>query len=97
MNNHKYDTKGHHDTERKITAYQDDQVLSNNTTDSSLNRTDLSSLSNIDPDINYLNFNMAYTNTQYFHDQHFRDKFESNKKYKWLILILRVFLNILLN
>ena len=30
MNNHKHDTKGHRDTERKITADQDDQVLSNN-------------------------------------------------------------------
>ena len=31
VNNHKYDTKGHRNTKRKITADQDDQVLSNNT------------------------------------------------------------------
>ena len=73
MNNHKYDTKGHRDTKRKITADQDHQVLSNNTNDSFLNRT---ALSNIDPGINYLNSNMAYTNTRYFDDQHFRDKFK---------------------
>ena len=42
MNKHKYDTKGNRNTERKITSDQDDQVMSNNTNDSSLNRTDLS-------------------------------------------------------
>ena len=42
MNNHKHDTKGHRDTERKIIADHDDQVLSNNTKDSSLNRTEQS-------------------------------------------------------
>ena len=76
MNNHQYDTKGHRDTERKITA--DDQVLSNNTNDSSLNRTDLSALSNIVPGINHLNSSMAYTNTQYFDDQYVRDKLNLN-------------------
>ena len=35
MNNHKYDTKGHRNIERKITADQDDPILSNNTNDSS--------------------------------------------------------------
>ena len=54
-------------------------MLSNNTNDSSLNRTDLTALSNIDPDINYLNYNMTYTNTRYFDDQHFKDKFKSKK------------------
>ena len=85
MNHHKYDTKDHPNTERKITADEDDQILSNNTNDSSLNRTDLSTLSNIDPDINYLNYNMAYTNTRYFDDHHFKDKFKSNKKIQWFI------------
>ena len=89
MNHHKYDTKDHPNTERKITADEDDQILSNNTNDSSLNRTDISALSNVDPDINYLNYNMAYTNTWYFDDQHFKDKFKSYKKISMVHLNIR--------
>ena len=89
INNHKYDTKRHRDTERKITADQDYQTLSNNTNDSPLNRTDLSALSSIDPDINYLNSNMTYTNTRYFDDEHFRDQFKSNKNISMVHLNIR--------
>ena len=89
MNHHKYDTKCHRDTERKTTADQDDQVLSNNANDSSLDRTDLSALINIDLGINFLNSNMAYSNTRYFDDQYVRDKFKSNKNIAMVHLIIR--------
>ena len=63
--------------------------MSNNTNDSSLNRTDLSALSNIDPDISYLNYYMAYTNTRYFDDQQFKHKFKSNEKISMVHLNIR--------
>ena len=79
MTKYKYDTKGHRNTDRKIIADQNDHGLSNNSNNSSLNRTDQSVLRNIDPDMNYLSSNMTYTDTGYFDDQHFREKFKSNK------------------
>ena len=79
MNNYKHDTKGHRNTKRNTTVDHDAECLSNNTTYSSLNRTDPSALSNIDPDTNYLSWNTVYNNTRYFDDQYFRDKFKSNK------------------
>ena len=45
----------------------------------------VSALSNNDPDSNYLSSNMAYNNTHYFDDQHFRDKLKSNKIYQCFI------------
>ena len=74
MNNYKHDTKGHRNTKRNTMADHDAECLSNNTTYSCLNRTDLSALSNVDPDTNYLSSNMVYNNILYFDDQHFRDK-----------------------
>ena len=71
MNNYKHDIKCHRNTKRNTTADHDAECLSNNTTYSSLNRTDPSALINIDPDKNYLS-----CNTCYFDDQHFRDKFK---------------------
>ena len=79
MTKYKYDTKGHRNTGCKIIADQNDHGLSNNSNNSSLNRTDQSALRNIDPDINYLSSNMTPTDTGYFDDQHFRDQFKSNK------------------
>ena len=76
MNNSKYDTKGQSDTERKIVAYQD---LSDNTEISVLNRTDQSTLSNIDSVTNYMSSKMSYINIRYFDDHHFRDKLNSNQ------------------
>ena len=69
MTKYMYDTKGHRNTDR-----------TNNSNNSSLNRTDQSALRNIDPYMNYLSSNMTHTDTGYFEDQLFRDKFKSNKK-----------------
>ena len=79
MIKYKYDTKGHRNTDRKVIADQNDHGLSNNSNNSSLNRTDQSALRNNDPDMNYLSSNMTYTDSGYFDAQHFRDKFKSNK------------------
>ena len=43
-----------------------------------LNRTDQSSLNDIDPDLNYLGTDIRSINTQYFDNQTFRDKFKFN-------------------
>ena len=85
MNNYKHGTKGH----RNTTADNDAECLSNNTTYSSLNRTVPSVLSNIDPDTNYLSCNTVYNNTRYLDDQHFRDKFKSNKNISMFHLNIR--------
>ena len=45
MHNYKHDTKGHRNTKRNTTADHDAECLCNNTTYSSLNRTDPSALS----------------------------------------------------
>ena len=82
-------TKGHRNTKRNTMADHDAECLSNNTTYSCLNRTDLSALSNVDPDTNYLSSNMAYNNIRYFDDQHFRDKFKSKKNLSMLHLNIR--------
>ena len=69
MNNYKHDTKGHRNTKHNTIADHHAECLSNNTTYYSLNRTDASALSNIDPDTNYLSCNTVYNNTRYFDDQ----------------------------
>ena len=53
MNNYTYDTKGHGDNERKIIEDQNEHSLSDNTDISALNRTDQSTLSDIDYTICY--------------------------------------------
>ena len=71
MNNYKYDTKDHCDNESSTIGGQNDHALSDNTETSALNRTDQSTLTNIDPHINYLNTNMALINTQYYYDYYY--------------------------
>ena len=89
MNNYKLDTKGHCNNESRTIAGQNDNALSDITETSALNRTDRSALSNIDPDINYLNTNMKSINTQYYDDQQFRDKFKSNTNISMFHLNIR--------
>ena len=89
MTKYKYDTKGQRDTDRTIIADQNDHGLCNNSNNSSLNRTDQSALRNIDPDMNYLSSNMTHTDTGYFDDQHFREKFKSNKNMSMFHLNIR--------
>ena len=89
MTKYKYDNKGHRNTDRKIIAVQNVHGLSNNSNNSSLNRTDQSVLRNIDPDMNYLSSNMTHTDTGYFDDQHFREKFKLNKNMSMFHLNIR--------
>ena len=63
MTKYNYDAKGHCNTYHTLIADQNDHGLSNHSNNSSLNRTDQSALRNIDPDMNYLSSNMAYTDT----------------------------------
>ena len=92
MTKYKYDAKGstsYGNTDSKIIADQKDHGLSNTSNNSSLNRTDQSVLRNIDLDMNYRSANMAHTDTGYFDDQHFRDKFKSNKHMSMFHLNIR--------
>ena len=89
MTNFKYDTKGHCITDRKIIADQNDHGLSNNSNNSSLNRTDQSVLHNINPEMNYFSSNMTYAETGYFDEQHFRDKLKSNNNMSMFHLNIR--------
>ena len=84
MTKNKYDTKCHRNTDCKIIADQNDHVLSNNSNNSSLNRTDQNALRNIDSDMNYLSSTMTYTDTGYF-----RHKFKSNKNMSMFYLNIR--------
>ena len=58
------------------------KILSRNSDDFArkhgpMNRTDQSSLNDIDPDLNYLGTDIRPLNTQYFDDQTFRETFKS--------------------
>ena len=75
--------------ESRTIAGQNDHAISDITETSALYRTDQSALNNIDPDINYLGTNMKSTNTQYYDDQQFRDKFKSNKNISMFHLNIR--------
>ena len=97
MTKYKDDTKCHRSTDHTIIADWNDNGLSNNSNNSSLNRTDQSALRNIDPDMNYLSSNMTHTNTEYFDDHHFREKFKYKITCQCFTRILGAFPNISLN
>ena len=73
-NNVLYDNNNHSNTKQNISLNSDDFANKQGT----LNRTDQSSLNDIDPDLNYLGMDIRSINTQYFDDQTFRDKFKFN-------------------